>query len=103
MDYSYDIYRMPVSLVLERMASDCRKRRLEKGLSRKSLSELSGVSAASIERFETKYRISLESYAQIACALDYTDELLSVMSKPKFNTVKELEIITKNKTRQRGK
>jgi len=103
MKYSSDIYKMPVSVVLQRMATDCKRRRLERGLSRKSLSELSGVPAPSIERFETKHKISLESYAQIANALDFTDELVSVMSKPKYHTIGELEAITKNKTRQRGR
>lgn len=93
---------MPISTVLEHLAADCKKRRLEKGLSRKTLSEISGVPAASIERFESKYKISLESYARIADALDYTAELLAVMSKPKYTTISELETITKNKTRQRG-
>jgi len=103
MNYKYEIYRMPIGVIMEKLASDCRKRRLEKGLSRKSLADLSGVPAASIERFETKHKIALESYALLADALDYTDELLSVMSKPKFSTMNELETINKNKNRQRGK
>jgi len=102
MDYHYEVFRTPLKVIMQKLAENCKQRRLEKGLSRKSLSAMSNVPAPTIERFETKYAISLESYVRIADALGYSEEILSLMSQPKFSTMKELETITKNKHRERG-
>ena len=72
--YIFDPYPLPVTM--QRMAENLKARRLEKKLSTKSLSALSGVPAATIQRFELKHSISLESYVKLAKALGYSDELM---------------------------
>jgi len=51
---------------MQRLAENLKARRLEKKISTKSLSEMSGVPASSIQRFELKHSISLESYVKLA-------------------------------------
>lgn len=53
-----------------RMAQKARARRLADNLSRKTLAEKSGVSEASIKRFETTGEIALTSLLRIAFTLD---------------------------------
>lgn len=87
---------------MKRMADNLKARRLEKKLSTKSLSAMSGVPASTIQRFELKHSISLESYVKLAKALGYTEEVMQLLSEPKYDTIKELLEINKNKTRKRG-
>ena len=87
---------------MQRMAENLKARRLEKKLSTKSLSAMSGVPASTIQRFELKHSISLESYVKLAKALGYTEEVMQLLSEPKYDTMKELLEINKNKTRKRG-
>lgn len=58
--------------LLATLAGSLQKRRLEKGLSREALSELSGVPAPTVAKFEQKHTISLASYVALAKALGYT-------------------------------
>ncbi len=60
---------------------------------------MSGVPASSIQRFEL---ISLESYVKLAKALGYSEEILQLLSEPKYDTMEELLEINKNRTRKRG-
>ena len=87
---------------MKRMADNLKARRLEKKLSTKSLSAMSGVPASTIQRFELKHSISLESYVKLAKALGYTEEVMQLLSEPKYDTMKELLEINKNKPRKRG-
>lgn len=87
---------------MKRMADNLKARRLEKKLSTKSLSAMSGVPASTIQRFELKHSISLESYVKLAKALGYTEEVMQLLSEPKYDTMEELLEINKNKTRKRG-
>ena len=98
--YVFDPY--PLSVTMQRLAENLKARRLEKKLSTRSLSEMSGVPASSIQRFELKHSISLESYVKLAKALGYTEEVMQLLSEPKYDTMKELLEINKNKTRKRG-
>ena len=50
---------------------------------------MSGVPASSIQRFELKYAISLESYVKLAKALGYSEEILQLLSEPKYDTMEE--------------
>jgi transcriptional regulator with XRE-family HTH domain len=75
---------------------------LEKKLSTKSLSELSGVPASTIQRFELKHAISLESYVKLAKALGYSEEIMQLLSEPKYDTMEELIEINHNRNRKRG-
>lgn len=98
--YVYDPY--PLSLTMQRLAENLRARRLEKKISTKSLAAMSGVPASTIQRFELKYAISLESYVRLAKALGYSEEIMLLLSEPKYDTMEELIEINKNKTRKRG-
>ena len=98
--YSFDPY--PLQITMQRLAENLRARRLERKLSTKSLSAMSGVPASSIQRFELKHSISLESYVKLAKALGYSEELMQLLAEPKYDTMEELLEINKNKTRKRG-
>lgn len=98
--YTFDPY--PLQITMQRLAENLRARRLERKLSTKSLSAMSGVPASSIQRFELKHSISLESYVKLAKALGYSEELMQLLSEPKYDTMEDLLEINKNKTRKRG-
>ena len=100
MKYEFDPY--PLQLTMKRLAENLKTRRLEKKLSTKSLSEMSGVPASSIQRFELKHSISLESYVKIAKALGYSEEIMQLLAEPKYDTMEELLEINKNRKRKRG-
>lgn len=99
-EYVFDPY--PLSLTMERLAANVKARRLEKKLSTKTLAEMSGVPASSIQRFELKHSISLESYVKLAKALGYSEEIMQLLAEPKYDTMEELLEINRNKTRKRG-
>jgi len=98
--YLYDPY--PLQVTMQQLAQNLKARRLEKKLSTKSLSEMSGVPASSIQRFELKHSISLESYVKLAKALGYSEEIMQLLAEPKYDTMEELLELKKNRTRKRG-
>lgn len=98
--YTFDPY--PLQVTMQRLAENLKARRLEKKLSTKSLAAMSGVPASSIQRFELKHSISLESYVKLAKALGYSEELMQLLAEPKYDTMEELLEINKNKNRKRG-
>lgn len=98
--YNFDIDT--VDDILKVLAANLQKRRLEKGISRNTLSEISGVPSATIAKFEQKYAISLASYVALAKALGYTKDVKELLSQPIYNTMEELDVINRNKTRKRG-
>ena len=98
--YIFDPY--PLQITMQRLAENLKARRLEKKLSTKSLAEMSGVPASSIQRFELKHSISLESYVKLAKALGYSEEIMQMLAEPKYDTMEELIEINKNRTRKRG-
>ncbi len=99
-EYTFDPY--PLQVTMQRMAENLKTRRLEKKLSTKSLSAMSGVPASTIQRFELKHVISLESYVKLAKALGYAEEMMNLLSEPKYDTMEELLEINRNRTRRRG-
>lgn len=98
--YTFDPY--PLQVTMQRLAENLKARRLERKLSTKSLAVMSGVPASSIQRFELKHSISLESYVKLAKALGYSEELMQLLAEPKYDTMEELLEINKNKNRKRG-
>ena len=98
--YIYDPY--PLQVTMQRLAENLKARRLEKKLSTKSLAEMSGVPASSLQRFALKHSISLESYVKLAKALGYSEEIMQLLAEPKYDTMEELLEINKNRTRKRG-
>ena len=89
--------------MLDRLAANCKARRLEKGYSRRTLSDLTGIPAPTIERFERTGKISLESFCQIAILFDYFDEVAALLNHTKYSTSKELETINRNHNRKNGR
>lgn len=89
--------------LLSILAANLQRRRLEKGLSREALFMMSGVPAPTIAKFEQKHTISLSSFVAMAKALGYADDIKSLISKPLFSTMDELETINKNQNRKRGR
>lgn len=99
--YNFDLDS--VDELSEILAKNLQKRRLEKGLSRTALSQMSGVPAPTIAKFEQKNTISLSSYIALAKALGYSKSIKELLSEPIFNTMEELELINKNKNRKKGR
>ena len=89
--------------IITEYAARIKQRRLEKNLCRNKLAELSGVSAATLRKFEDEGKISLESFIAIAVALGYSEELLKLMETPRYTTIEELNDINTNKSRKRGR
>ena len=103
MEYTLDIYARQPELLMAMMAKNCKDRRLERGYSRRTLAERTGVPAPTIERFEKTGKISLESFSAIAVEFDYFQEMSELLSKPKYTTGSELETINRNKNRIKGR
>lgn len=99
----YDFNIDTTDELLATLAANIQKRRLEKGLSREALTELSGVPAPTIAKFEQKHTISLASYVALAKALGYTKAIKELLSEPLYSTMEELEVINKNKNRKKGR
>ena len=98
MEYRLDNYTRNPQFLL-----DCLAAKLEKGYSRRTLSDLTGVPAPTIERFERTGKISLESFCQIAILFDYFDEVAALLDHTKYSTSQELETINKNHNRKNGR
>lgn len=84
------------------IADDFRKRRIEKNLTRDEVADMSGVAVSNIVRFEQKGLISLKNLIGIAMALNYTHEIKSVFSTPKYSTMDELLQIRKNTNKKKA-
>ena len=89
--------------ILQLLAWNLQKRRLEKGLSRDALSKLSGVPSPTIAKFEQKFSISLSSYVALTKALGYSKDVKALLAEPLYSTMEELDVINKNKNRKRGR
>lgn len=98
--YNFDM-DTPAELLAE-LARNTRQRRLEKGLSRETLSAMSGVPVPTIAKFEQQHTISLASFVAIAKALGHTQEIKALLSQPQYSTMEELDTINRNQDRKRG-
>jgi len=99
--YTFDVDTPEDLLAI--LAQNLQKRRLEKGLSRDALTELSGVPTPTIAKFEQKHTLSLASYVALAKALGYSKAIKGLLSEPLYDTMEELERINKNKNRKKGR
>ncbi|MBU6196509.1 MAG: helix-turn-helix transcriptional regulator [Cyanobacteria bacterium REEB446] len=89
------------SEILLIIAKQARELRLEKNLTQEGLAKRSGVSLASIKRFERLGKISLESLLEIALVLGVLDEfklLFRKLEKP----LSMAELLKEPKKRKRG-
>jgi len=103
MEYYLDNYTRQPGFLLERLAANCKARRLERGYSRNTLSKRCGVPAPTLEKFERTGHISLEAFCRIAIELDYFEEMAAILSRSKYTTGEELETINKNRNRKKGR
>lgn len=99
----YEFGQISSGELMQLLAQRLQKRRLEKRLSRQSLSELSGVPAPTIARFEQHYAISMRQFLDLVITMGYADEVEHLMDEPKYKTMDELETIRNNQNRKRGK
>lgn len=94
--------RPDVNEVALHIASDFRKRRIEKGLSRGLVAQRSGVPLGSLARFEQKGLISLSNLIQLAMSMGYLGEITNVFAEPKYSTLAELEQINSNRNKKKA-
>ena len=72
------------------LAARLAKIRKRKKISQQELSIRSGVSYASLRRFENSGEISLASLAKLAIALDLDDELDNLFTHVPFDSIEEI-------------
>lgn len=77
--------------VLLELVKRVKERRKECSMTQRQLSARSGVSYASIRRFETTGEISLTSLMQIAQTLDCIEDFNELFRKKKITNLKEFE------------
>lgn len=77
--------------VARKMADDFRRRRVERGLTRETVAEKSGVALANITRFEQKGLISLKNLILLAISMNYLQEVRDIFAAPKYSTMEEPE------------
>lgn len=85
------------------LASNCKKLRLFKGYTRKTLAKMSGVPDSTIKYFETTGKISLISLLKIAFTLDVLPSFESLFELPAAKTLAEIEKRYERKLPKRGK
>lgn len=98
----------PYSLTTpERMRSQLAERlralRLAKGWRQVTLAERSGVSLASLRRFEATGDASVINLLKLAFALGRLDDFDTLLDRPRATTMAELEASEKRVERQRGR
>jgi len=85
------------------LASRARALRLVKGWTQRTLAQRAGVSTASLRRFETTGKASLELVLKVAHALARLEELDQLLRPPPARSIEELEKRAAAPRRQRGR
>ncbi|ASS48656.1 MAG: transcriptional regulator [Candidatus Fluviicola riflensis] len=86
----FSIEKLPTDLLLE-LAEKHKSLRKHAGYSQRELAERSGVSLASIKRFEQTGLISLESLLQLAAVLDRLKDFETVFNPTEdFSRIEQL-------------
>jgi len=93
------------SKALRKTAENMRVLRLEKELTQSGLAERSGVSLASLRKFEQKGQISLESFFKLAMALGCLEQFIEATKSLNkgFSSIDDVLKSKKDKKRQRGR
>jgi len=89
--------------VSKKLAARAKALRLARGWKQSTLAERSGVSLASLRRFEDSGRISLESLLDLAFALNRLDDFDVLFQPPRAASIAELERAEQRPTRKRGR
>lgn len=85
------------------LAARVKELRLAKGWKQATLAERSGVSLASLRRFESSGRASLQHVLLLAFALNRLDDFDALLQAPRAASLAELEAAEKQPARQRGR
>lgn len=85
-----------------KIASDFRRRRIEKNITREEIAAKAGVPVSNVARFEQKGLVSLRNLIDLAFALGYHAELQNVFSEPKYSTMQELKQIKSNQNKKKA-
>ncbi len=85
------------------IAERLKELRLQKGLTQKGVSERSGVSLATLRKFEQEGKISLGSFVKICMSLGCIENIIDALNTPqnKFKTIDDV-LKASPKKRQRG-
>ena len=89
--------------VSQKLAARAKALRLARGWKQVTLAERSGVSLASLRRFEESGRISLQSLLELAFALNRLDDFDALLQPPRAASLAELEKAEKRPARKRGR
>ncbi|GAB6112910.1 helix-turn-helix domain-containing protein [Desulfomicrobium salsuginis] len=82
--------------VARRLAERVKALRLRRNWKRATLAERSGVSEASVKRFERTGHVSLENLLKLAFTLDRLEELTSLFAPAPAASIEELESLQEN-------
>ena len=85
------------------LAERTRALRLARNWSRTTFSRRAGVTAASLKRFETSAKISLENLLKLVAALDRLGEFEDLLRPPPAASMAELEARASSPARKRGR
>ena len=96
---------LTVSKAQGAIAENMRNRRLATGLTQQGLAKRSGVSLATLRKFEQKGIISLESFLRLAMVLDTLEDMVKAteLSVTEYSSIDEvLEAETRKPPRKKG-
>lgn len=85
------------------LASRLRELRLTRGWKQATLAQRSGVSLASLRRFEESGRVSLQNLLDLAFALNRLDDFDALLLAPRASSLAELETGEERPARKRGR
>ncbi len=85
------------------LAGRTRELRLARGWKQTTLAERSGVSLASLRRFETSARVSLQNLLKLVFALGRLPDFDALLDHPVPSSLAELEASQKRPERKRGR
>jgi HTH-type transcriptional regulator / antitoxin HipB len=89
--------------VSKTLAARVRALRLARGWKQSTLAQRSGVSLASLRRFEESGKVSLQSLLDLAFALNRLDDFDDLLLPPPASSIAELEAAEKQPPRKRGR
>ncbi len=85
------------------LAARAKELRLAKGWRQVTLAKRSGVSLASLRRFEESGRVSLRNLLALAFALNRLDDFDALFQAPRASSLAELEAAEMRPARKRGR
>jgi transcriptional regulator with XRE-family HTH domain len=89
--------------ISQTLAARIKELRLARGWKQATLAQRSGVSLASLRRFEESGRVSLQHLLALAFALNRLDDFDALFQAPRASSIAELEAAEKRPTRKRGR